>query len=135
MAEKPKKPQKLKARLPRGLEDRGPAAIAATRRMVEKIREVFERYGTAPRVFDPKRLYFLPDHSVPAFTIQIAEGVKLMKEFEVDPKRDVSQDIWGHDAGIEVLGAIGPEAKAAVPSLIAALDSKQTGERLAAADA
>jgi hypothetical protein len=27
MAEKPKKPQKLKARLPRGLEDRGPAAI------------------------------------------------------------------------------------------------------------
>ena len=41
MAEKPKKPQKLKARLPRGLEDRGPAAIAATRQMVEKIREVY----------------------------------------------------------------------------------------------
>ena len=31
VAEKPKKPQKLRARLPRGLEDRGPAAIAATR--------------------------------------------------------------------------------------------------------
>jgi histidyl-tRNA synthetase len=31
MADKPKKPQKLKARLPRGLEDRGPAAINATR--------------------------------------------------------------------------------------------------------
>ena len=31
MAEKPKKPQKLKARLPRGLDDRGPAAINATR--------------------------------------------------------------------------------------------------------
>jgi len=30
MADKPKKPQKLRARLPRGLEDRGPAAIAAT---------------------------------------------------------------------------------------------------------
>ena len=28
MADKPKKPQKLRARLPRGLEDRGPAAIA-----------------------------------------------------------------------------------------------------------
>jgi histidyl-tRNA synthetase len=48
MAEKPKKPQKLRARLPRGLEDRGPAAIAATRRMVEKIREVYERYGFEP---------------------------------------------------------------------------------------
>ena len=43
MAEKPKKPQKLRARLPRGLADRGPAEIAATRAMVEKIREVYER--------------------------------------------------------------------------------------------
>src|ERR1700749_661526 len=48
MAEKPKKPQKLKARLPRGLEDRGPAAINATRQMVEKIRAVYERYGFEP---------------------------------------------------------------------------------------
>jgi histidyl-tRNA synthetase len=45
MADKPKKPQKLKARLPRGLADRGPAEIAATRHMVEAIRIVFERYG------------------------------------------------------------------------------------------
>ena len=45
---KPKKPQKLRARLPRGLEDRGPAAIAATRRMVETIRTVYERYGFEP---------------------------------------------------------------------------------------
>src|ERR1700744_590496 len=48
MADKPKKPQKLRAPLPRGLEDRGPAAINATRQMVEKIRAVYERYG-----FDP----------------------------------------------------------------------------------
>src|SRR3981081_3371313 len=48
MADKPKKPQKLRARLPPGLEDRGPAAISATRQMVEKIREVFERYGFEP---------------------------------------------------------------------------------------
>ncbi len=48
MAEKPKKPQKLRARLPRGLADRGPAEIAATRRMTDTIREVFERYGFEP---------------------------------------------------------------------------------------
>ncbi len=48
MADKPKKPQKLKARLPRGLADHGPAEIAATRHMVEKIRLVFERYGFEP---------------------------------------------------------------------------------------
>jgi histidyl-tRNA synthetase len=70
MAEKPKKPQKLKARLPRGLEDRGPAAIAATRAMVEKIREVYERYGFEP-VETPAFEYtdalgkFLPDQDRP----------------------------------------------------------------------
>ena len=42
------KPQKLKARLPHGLADRGPADIAATRAMVETIRLQFERYGFEP---------------------------------------------------------------------------------------
>jgi histidyl-tRNA synthetase len=70
MAEKPKKPQKLKARLPRGLADRGPAEIAATRAMVGKIREVYERYGFEP-VETPAMEYtdalgkFLPDQDRP----------------------------------------------------------------------
>ena len=45
MADKTSKTNKLKARLPRGLADRGPAEIAATRRMMETIRAVYERYG------------------------------------------------------------------------------------------
>jgi histidyl-tRNA synthetase len=70
MADKPKKPQKLKARLPRGLADRGPAEIAATRAMVGKIREVFERYGFEP-VETPAMEFtdalgkFLPDQDRP----------------------------------------------------------------------
>jgi len=70
MADKPKKPQKLRARLPRGLEDRGPAAIAATRAMTDKIREVYERYGFEP-VETPAMEYtdalgkFLPDQDRP----------------------------------------------------------------------
>ena len=48
MAEKGKKPSRLKARLPRGLEDRGPAAINATRQMTETIRKVYELYGFEP---------------------------------------------------------------------------------------
>ena len=70
MAEKPKKPQKLRARLPRGLADRGPAEIAATRRMTETIREVFERYGFEP-VETPAMEFtdalgkFLPDQDRP----------------------------------------------------------------------
>jgi histidyl-tRNA synthetase len=70
MAEKPKKPQKLKARLPRGLADRGPAEIAATRAMLERIRSVYERYGFEP-VETPAFEYtdalgkFLPDQDRP----------------------------------------------------------------------
>ncbi len=64
------KPTKLKARLPRGLADRGPAEIAATRHMVEAIRVVFERYGFEP-VETPAVEYtdalgkFLPDQDRP----------------------------------------------------------------------
>jgi len=64
------KPIKLKARLPRGLADRGPAEIAATRHMVEAIRVVFERYGFEP-VETPAIEYtdalgkFLPDQDRP----------------------------------------------------------------------
>ncbi len=67
---KSKKPQKLRARLPRGLEDRGPAAIAATRAMTETIRAVYERYGFEP-VETPAMEYtdalgkFLPDQDRP----------------------------------------------------------------------
>src|ERR1700751_6086689 len=70
MADKPKKLQKLNARLPRGLEARGPAAINATRQMVEKIRAVYERYGFEP-VETPAFEYtdalgkFLPDQDRP----------------------------------------------------------------------
>jgi histidyl-tRNA synthetase len=64
------KPTKLKARLPRGLADRGPAEIAATRHMVEAIRVVFECYGFEP-VETPAIEYtdalgkFLPDQDRP----------------------------------------------------------------------
>ncbi len=70
MSDKPNKPQKLKARLPSGLADRGPAEIAATRQMVEAIRVVFERYGFEP-VETPAIEYtdalgkFLPDQDRP----------------------------------------------------------------------
>ena len=70
MADKSDKSNKLKARLPRGLADRGPAEIAATRRMIEAIRAVYERYGFEA-VETPEIEYtdalgkFLPDQDRP----------------------------------------------------------------------
>ena len=67
---KSKKPQKLRARLPRGLGDRGPVDLAASRKMIETIREVYERYGFDP-VETPTMEFtdalgkFLPDQDRP----------------------------------------------------------------------
>src|SRR6266540_3320644 len=70
MRDKPDKTNKLKARLPRGFADRGGAEIAATRRMLDKIRAVYERYGFEP-LETPAIEYtdalgkFLPDQDRP----------------------------------------------------------------------
>ncbi|MGV0876348.1 histidine--tRNA ligase [Martelella sp. FLE1502] len=70
MSEKKKKPQKLKARLPRGFGDRSAADIRATEEMVAKIKAVYENYGFDP-VETPMFEYtdalgkFLPDSDRP----------------------------------------------------------------------
>lgn len=70
MSEKKQKPQKLKARLPRGFGDRTATDIHATNEMVAKIREVYERYGFDP-IETPLFEYtdalgkFLPDSDRP----------------------------------------------------------------------
>jgi 3-isopropylmalate/(R)-2-methylmalate dehydratase large subunit len=56
----------------------GPPAIEG---FLENFSEVYAQHGKPSQVFDPKRVFFMPDHSVPTFSIQIAEGVKLMQAF------------------------------------------------------
>ncbi|TCQ12094.1 histidyl-tRNA synthetase [Rhizobium sp. PP-F2F-G36] len=79
MNDKKKKPQKLKARLPRGFVDRSATDIRAVDAMVAKIREVYERYGFDP-VETPLFEYtdalgkFLPDSDRPN------EGVFSLKD-------------------------------------------------------
>jgi histidyl-tRNA synthetase len=64
------KANREKARLPRGFADRGAAEIQATRRMLDRIRAVYERYGFEP-VETPAIEYtdalgkFLPDQDRP----------------------------------------------------------------------
>jgi 3-isopropylmalate/(R)-2-methylmalate dehydratase large subunit len=56
----------------------GPPAING---FLENFADIYEQQGKPSQVFDPQRVFFLPDHSVPTFSIQIAEGVKLMQRF------------------------------------------------------
>ncbi len=70
MADKKKKPQRLKARQPRGFQDRMSGDIRATDAMMATIRSVFERYGFDP-IETPMFEYtdalgkFLPDTDRP----------------------------------------------------------------------
>jgi histidyl-tRNA synthetase len=63
-------PGRLQARLPRGFADRGPIEMAATRHLIEAIREVYELYGFEP-LETPAIEYsdalgkFLPDQDRP----------------------------------------------------------------------
>jgi histidyl-tRNA synthetase len=64
------KPNRLQARLPRGFADRGPDEMAATQRLIEDIRKVYELYGFEP-LETPAIEYsealgkFLPDQDRP----------------------------------------------------------------------
>lgn len=78
MAKKNKKPQKLKARQPRGFIDRGPADIRAMNKMMDTIKGVYEKYGFDP-IETPMFEYtdclgkFLPDTDRPnagVFSVQ-----------------------------------------------------------------
>src|SRR5438093_5959127 len=102
MADKPGKSNKLKARLPRGLADRGPAEIAATRKMTDAIRAVYERYGFEP-VETPAIEYtdalgkFLPDQDRPnegvfSFTDDDEQWLSLRYDLTAPLARYVAQN-------------------------------------------
>jgi histidyl-tRNA synthetase len=91
MTAKPNKANKLKARLPRGFADRAPGEIAVTRRMLDRIRAVFERYGFEP-LETPAIEYtdalgkFLPDQDRPnegVFSFQDDDGQWLSLRYDL----------------------------------------------------
>src|SRR5437870_5983957 len=96
------KDNRVKARLPRGLFDRGSAEIDATRRMIDRIRAVFERYGFEP-VETPAIEYtdalgkFLPDQDRPnegvfSFTDDDEQWLSLRYDLTAPLARYVAQN-------------------------------------------
>jgi 3-isopropylmalate/(R)-2-methylmalate dehydratase large subunit len=56
----------------------GPPAIKSLSRLFG---ETFAKHSRPVRVFDPRRVFFIPDHSVPALSVEVAEGVDTMEQF------------------------------------------------------
>ena len=56
----------------------GPPVIKG---FLDSFDDIFKKCNKPSQVFDPKRVFFIPDHSVPAYSVPVAEGIDLMEEF------------------------------------------------------
>jgi 3-isopropylmalate/(R)-2-methylmalate dehydratase large subunit len=72
----------------------GPPAILTLRRLFG---ETFKKHGKSVRVFDSRRVFMLPDHSIPAYSVEVAEGVDLMEAFG----RECGFTVYREGDGIE----------------------------------
>jgi 3-isopropylmalate/(R)-2-methylmalate dehydratase large subunit len=72
----------------------GPPAILTLQRLFD---ETFKKHGKPVRVFDPRRVFMLPDHSIPAYSVEVAEGVDLMESFG----RECGFKVYREGDGIE----------------------------------
>ncbi len=56
----------------------GPGAI---KEFEEQFAEIFKKHKKRQRIFEPKRVFFIPDHTVPSSSAAVSEGIALLKEF------------------------------------------------------
>ncbi len=56
----------------------GPPAIKSLSRLFG---ETFAKHGKPVRVFDSRRIFLIPDHSIPSYSVEVSEGVDLMESF------------------------------------------------------
>ncbi|MGI0092063.1 MAG: 3-isopropylmalate dehydratase large subunit [Nitrososphaerales archaeon] len=74
------------------------AALSSGSGQLENEIVVFGEGGkTKMKVFDPKRVCFIPDHTVPSCSVKVAQGVNMMKEFA----RDQGIKMYKEGDGIE----------------------------------
>lgn len=72
----------------------GPPAIKS---LANLFGETFKKHDKPVQVFDPRRIFMIPDHSVPALSVEVAEGVDLMEAFG----REQGLKVYREGDGIE----------------------------------
>ncbi|HEX9898314.1 MAG TPA: aconitase/3-isopropylmalate dehydratase large subunit family protein [Candidatus Methylomirabilis sp.] len=72
-------------------------APPAIKGLVNLFGETFKQHGKPVQVFDPRRIFMIPDHSVPALSVEVAEGVDLMETFG----REQGLKVYREGDGIE----------------------------------
>ncbi len=56
----------------------GPPAI---KEFKDKFNDIFQSLKKPEKIFDKKRVFFIPDHTVPSSSVAVSEGISLMEEF------------------------------------------------------
>ncbi|MGB9609302.1 MAG: aconitase/3-isopropylmalate dehydratase large subunit family protein, partial [Minisyncoccia bacterium] len=61
----------------------GPPAI---KDFYQQFTDIFKKYKKPIKVFDNKRIFFIPDHTVPSSSVAVSEGIDLMEKFSRQQK-------------------------------------------------
>ncbi len=56
----------------------GPPAIKDFK---EKFIDIYKKHKKKIKVFDPEKIFFIPDHTVPSSSVAVSEGIDLMEKF------------------------------------------------------
>lgn len=56
-------------------------APPAIKDFLDNCSDIFKQLKIKPRVFDPKKIFFIPDHTVPSSSVAVSEGITLMEKF------------------------------------------------------
>jgi 3-isopropylmalate/(R)-2-methylmalate dehydratase large subunit len=72
----------------------GPPAIKVFQ---NKFSDVFKKNKKKIKVFDSKKIFFIPDHTVPSSSVAVSEGIDLMEQFS----RDQGTKCYKEGDGIE----------------------------------
>lgn len=56
----------------------GPPAI---KDFISLTSDIFKKYCKKVHPFDPKKIFFIPDHTVPSSSVAVSDGITLMEEF------------------------------------------------------
>ncbi|GIW63545.1 MAG: hypothetical protein KatS3mg091_347 [Patescibacteria group bacterium] len=56
-------------------------APPAIKEFQEFFTDIFKKHNKKAEVFDPKKIFFIPDHTVPSSSVAVSEGIDLMERF------------------------------------------------------
>ncbi len=59
-------------------------APPAITEFINNFSDIYKKHGQKVKVFDPERIFLIPDHTVPSSSVAVSEGIDLMERFAAE---------------------------------------------------